>query len=602
MENGAGLDYDIDNIEPYDDGDFYDQSHPNASGYAKMAQVWFDALKLILPAGTFSAPIFSETNIDITGYVNIPINHQAIATGVGTPTYSIISGPGMINNYTGRINWTPTTTGVYNITIEATNGTSPDAVQNLTVHVLQEPTLPTQLISYWRFDEDNESGPFTDAYNLNNGYTEDSPSSITGQVNGAYSLNGSDKLNVLDSPDLNFTSSNNSFTAEAWINISGGSGNRVVMGKYGRMYDESYWWFGVDNSGQAIFTISQYIDPARYTSQFTGNVIGSGWHHIAVVKNDGSTVLVYVDGAGSSSASGLSAPFVSLRPLNIGHLYNGSNYTSLFNGSIDEVALYNGALDQATIMDHYNRGKYYNKGYFDQFVLVKTKIFLEGPYFANGDTMSTLLKINNYIPFASPYSQDPRTVDSIPTGVVDWVLIEVRNSSTSPTVVGYRSAFLKKDGYVVGDDGTSDVPVEVAPGNYYIVIRHRNHLAVMSKDGLPHLLSNHTTPATLYDFTTGSGQFYGTNGAKELETGVWGMWAGDVNGDGILKYSDIDNDRLQILIRLGYIQTSTTTGYYNEDLNMDGEVRYSDINNDRLIILENLDYVQTSTKNTQVPN
>jgi hypothetical protein len=109
---------------------------------------------------------------------------------------------------------------------------------------------------------------------------------------------------------------------------------------------------------------------------------------------------------------------------------------------------------------------------------------------------------------------------------------------------------------------------------------------------------------TNYDFTTGLTQAYTTGPApmKDLGGDKYGMFSGDVNGDGILKYSDIDNDRLEILIRLGYIQTSTTTGYYNEDLNMDGEVRYSDIDNDRLIILQNLDYIQTSTKSTQVPD
>lgn len=44
MENGAGLDYEIDGSSPYDDGDMYDYLHPNVSGYEKMAQAWFDSL------------------------------------------------------------------------------------------------------------------------------------------------------------------------------------------------------------------------------------------------------------------------------------------------------------------------------------------------------------------------------------------------------------------------------------------------------------------------------------------------------------------------------------------------------------------------------
>ncbi|MGV6830376.1 MAG: GDSL-type esterase/lipase family protein [bacterium] len=40
MENGAGIDY---------DKDFEDTTHPNRSGYKKMATVWFNAIKQYLP-------------------------------------------------------------------------------------------------------------------------------------------------------------------------------------------------------------------------------------------------------------------------------------------------------------------------------------------------------------------------------------------------------------------------------------------------------------------------------------------------------------------------------------------------------------------------
>jgi len=45
MENGAGLNYAT---------DFYDSLHPNDAGYEKMATVWYNALKTILPKDDFS--------------------------------------------------------------------------------------------------------------------------------------------------------------------------------------------------------------------------------------------------------------------------------------------------------------------------------------------------------------------------------------------------------------------------------------------------------------------------------------------------------------------------------------------------------------------
>jgi lysophospholipase L1-like esterase len=40
MENGAGINYST---------DMYDTLHPNASGYQKMANLWFSTLQTILP-------------------------------------------------------------------------------------------------------------------------------------------------------------------------------------------------------------------------------------------------------------------------------------------------------------------------------------------------------------------------------------------------------------------------------------------------------------------------------------------------------------------------------------------------------------------------
>ena len=77
------------------------------------------------------------------------------------------------------------------------------------------------------------------------------------------------------------------------------------------------------------------------------------------------------------------------------------------------------------------------------------------------------------------------------------------------------------------------------------------------------------TTATTYDFTTGSDKYYGTtNAAVELGvgTGVWGMIAGDANGDGFIDGSDFlepDNNKFQ-------------SGYLNSDTSMDGFVDGSD--------------------------
>ena len=128
------------------------------------------------------------------------------------------------------------------------------------------------------------------------------------------------------------------------------------------------------------------------------------------------------------------------------------------------------------------------------------------------------------VPTTDPYGQGV-TVGGIPSGVVDWVKLELRKETTPGVVAATRAAFLKSDGGIVDLDETSPVKMYgVTNGNYFIVVKHRNHVAVMSHDA--QTLSSSTS--TLYNFTTGSNKFYGEDvGAKDLGSGVWGMMAGE---------------------------------------------------------------------------
>jgi hypothetical protein len=104
-----------------------------------------------------------------------------------------------------------------------------------------------------------------------------------------------------------------------------------------------------------------------------------------------------------------------------------------------------------------------------------------------------------------------------------------------------------------------DVPI----GNYYILIHHRNHIAVMSATSV-----TLTSSSSLYDFTTGLMPYYGGD-AKNLDGTNYGMYAGDYSNDGYIDGSDYigpDNDRYQ-------------NGYLRSDLNMDGYIDGSDFVN-----------------------
>lgn len=190
---------------------------------------------------------------------------------------------------------------------------------------------------------------------------------------------------------------------------------------------------------------------------------------------------------------------------------------------------------------------------------------LQGPYSAG--FMSTALRTAGVLPLSQPYTIAPwnyagtELVGAIPANVVDWVLIELRTTSAAASKVATRAAFIRRDGIVVDLDGTSPVAfATVTAGNYFVVLRHRNHLAVMSANAVA------LSPAgILYDFTTGLGQYYG-NEAASLGVGVYGIWCGDADATGDVAAGD----------RTATWNGRNQTGYKQADVDLTGDVAAPD--------------------------
>lgn len=566
--------------------------HPNSVGYTKMADVWYDALKLILPAGSAAAPAFSQPTVDISANVGIPLNYQAVASGVGTPQYSLTGSPpsGMtINQYTGKISWTPSSTGNFSATIQATNS-SGSLSQTLNIQVYEASNKPASLISYVKFNNSSGTDKFIDEVNTNNAVIEGTLTMDDGKIEKAASFNGSfsNKAYFLQEASLNFrTPDEPKFTVEAWIKPSSTSGDQVVIGQYSSR-GESHWWLGLTGD-KPTFQFHKKDDAFTTYSSVTSlsSVSTTGWTHIVGVKD--ADLDIYVNGV-LTDGPDVTGDVKALRPIDIGSYQN----TKYYHGLIDEIAIYKGALDGATIQDHYEDGIYS--------VQSNVTAFLQGPY--NGTDMSTNLVNLTGFPDNQPYNMSPwnyaglESNSSPPANVVDWVLLELRTGTESSTVISKRAGFLLNGGSIVGLSGSGAVNLYgVLPGKYYITVRHRNHLAVMSKDPV----TLNSSSAVSFSFNNQS-QVHGTNPMVDLGSGNWGMWAGDANGDGTIKYNGSGNDRFLILIKLGNIQTATLDGYYVEDINLNGEVKYNGLGNDRFIMLNSLDGIQTSSRSTSVPN
>ncbi len=197
-------------------------------------------------------------------------------------------------------------------------------------------------------------------------------------------------------------------------------------------------------------------------------------------------------------------------------------------------------------------------------VTLNIKVFLQGPYVNN--SMLDELNKENFIPLYQPYSEKPwnyggkEHVDKIPQDVVDWILVELTNDTNRSKVISRRAAFLGVDGKVISLDGKSPLIFEnIDEKNCYLIIHHRNHLPVMSRNPI-----NINTTID-YDFTLSKEQAFG-NALIDLGNGVFGMISGDSDSNG-----EIDNqDFKEIASNLLKI------GYENADLDMNGVVNILD--------------------------
>ncbi len=237
------------------------------------------------------------------------------------------------------------------------------------------------------------------------------------------------------------------------------------------------------------------------------------------------------------------------------------------------------------------------------------KDYLQGTYDTIAHQMRTTLADQHLVPMSQPYNVSPwmysgtEQIPSYPSGMVDWVLVELRTGTSASTVVSRRAAILHNDGSITDTNGTAPVLFHTfTPGNnYYVVVYHRNHLPVMTANAI--MLPN--TAATKHDFTINPAtNVYSTTneGVMLLEPGSYGQIAGDINTDNKLRYTGANNDRDFIISRITTVNFPSTSylnsiiqGYYNEDLTMDGIVKYSGPNNDQAIIIANIDLLTNPT-------
>ena len=216
---------------------------------------------------------------------------------------------------------------------------------------------------------------------------------------------------------------------------------------------------------------------------------------------------------------------------------------------------------------------------------------------SNGTSMTTGLNSGGLLDafaLSQPYINSPFNYagsESVSAGffaahpnIVDWVLVEFRKpisglpaDALSSTITGRKAGFLLSSGIVVDVDGISPIAYNISKqGAGFIVIRHRNHLGVMSIS-----VPSNATGTFADDFTVLANNYIAPGAASNpvilLADGIhYGLWAGDVNTNGVINGTDVSSIKLAI--------ANSATGYLATDVNLSNTVNGTDVSLTKNII------------------
>jgi hypothetical protein len=298
-----------------------------------------------------------------------------------------------------------------------------------------------------------------------------------------------------------------------------------------------------------------------------------------------------------------------------GFYWNGTQWSR--SGASNDAGLNTAGADITS-----NAGELYA---MNRYVLLNSKTFLQGAYNSGTGLMNDQLRTTaayvagsaptgNLLPTADPYRSATYSANFVHVNnanievaganvfndqsiaadnIVDWVFVELRNTTTpGNAVIQTRAALLQRDGDIVEMDGITPVYFKNNAGdaNFSVTVRHRNHLSMSTNPSAFTQALDIQANSTKLDFATIAGaNLMGTSNTNYFNNGTVNMlYGGNVNGNANVRYSGASNDRASMLLDLGGVETNIVTGYSRADVNMNRNARYSGANNDRSFLLSNV--------------
>lgn len=254
-------------------------------------------------------------------------------------------------NYSFAINWTDTNNATSNVTFQLgrPSGTLTNYTQDYAGASLPE---DNSLVGHWKLDTVNGTNYTLDSSQYkNDGRMYNFEPNPINNFSSAVFSNGTnfdgvnDYVDVGNRASLNIT---NAITISTWIYALSGTTQQGIISKRVSASTPLNYQLSIEADGTFTF----YPTPSAISTTTTGYT--NQWIHLAATY-DGATKKIFLNGVEKAAAAQTGAMSTSgAQLLNIGRKVGYP--TLVFNGSIDEVRIYNRSLSADEILAQYNAG------------------------------------------------------------------------------------------------------------------------------------------------------------------------------------------------------------------------------------------------------
>ncbi|NTV30966.1 DUF2341 domain-containing protein [candidate division WWE3 bacterium] len=215
-------------------------------------------------------------------------------------------------------------------------------------------------VGYWKFDEGYGTTAQDSTPNDNDLTLSAAAWTNSGKFNKAWDGNGARWLSRADDSDYDFVASDD-FAISLWAKSDGSSNpatREIILNKVDTSTSNLGYAMSFENTGAVRFAINDDTDVSVESISTTADMYDGLWHYYTFVKQNTSSISLYVDGRLIAQDNSLSE---NGSLANDGALIvadnDAVNNLGEFTGDIDELKIYRAVMYLSDIQTEYNTGK-----------------------------------------------------------------------------------------------------------------------------------------------------------------------------------------------------------------------------------------------------